>query len=46
MTKSNDEIKIENLLKELSKVYTKLDKLTIENKILKNDIKRLKKLSV
>lgn len=31
------------LLNEMSRVYTKLDKLVIENKMLKNEIKRLKK---
>ena len=42
--KSKEEIKEKcKLLNECSRAYRKIDKLTIENKMLKNELKKLKK---
>ena len=43
MKSKSEEKEILKYLNEISKLWNKIDKLTIENKMLKNDIKRLKK---
>ena len=43
MKSKSEEKETLKYLNEISKLWNKIDKLRIENKMLKNDIKRLKK---
>jgi len=46
MKTKEEEKYIKKLLDEMSRAYNKVDRLTIENKMLKNEIKRFKKISL
>jgi len=43
MKTKEEEKEVLKYLNQISKLWNKIDKLTIENKILKNDLKRLQK---